>query len=596
VVRYDVGVTGVCPTDQLVADFVARRAPAAVASEVEAHIDVCDVCRELVSLLAQGTVPASARGAHPLEGTQIGRFTVAERLGAGGMGAVYAAHDPVLDRRVAVKVLHDPSVPGAAWSGRLLREAQALARLAHANVVAVYDVGEHDDQIFVAMELVQGTTLGQWLALKPRRWDAIVDMFVQAGRGLAAAHDAGFVHRDFKPDNVLVGEDGRARVTDFGLARLGDTPDAPPPPQALVEDLTRTGTVVGTPAYMAPEQIDGAATDARADQFAFCVALAEALGGERPFRGDHIVELRAAMAMGEMRPLETDAPAHVVRAIRRGLAEDPAARHPDMRALLAALTDVRGRRTRRGAVAALSLAAVAMIGWRVGRTGRATGVAADPCGGAEAVLAGVWDAPRRDVAHAAFTATGVPYAEDSWKSAEHSLAAWTGAWSAARRDACEDSAVRREQSGELLDRRMSCLDDALDDVRALSDAFAAADRAAVEHAVAAASGLPDLAVCADRDALMSLDGPPADPAMRAQVDAIERRLATANAQWRTGKVREAVAALAGAATDAAATGHAPTLARAQVGLGTAQAALDEAAAQATLRSAHGSMRCAPMRW
>src|SRR5690606_1441989 len=233
-------------------------------------------------------------------GATIGRYVVLAPLGRGAMGTVLAALDPELDRKVALKVLHETARGGD--RARLQREAQALARLSHPNVMILHDVGTWVDpaggrHVFLAMELVVGHTLSDWLASAPRSVDAIVAVFAQAGRGLAAAHAAGLVHRDFKPHNVLVGSDGRVRVTDFGLARSFGEDTRPPitvdthtgpislPELALHETLTRTGEWVGTPAYMAPEQLQGGAADPRADQFAFCVALYEALHGQRPFAG-----------------------------------------------------------------------------------------------------------------------------------------------------------------------------------------------------------------------------------------------------------------------------------------------------------------------
>ncbi|HEY7375739.1 MAG TPA: serine/threonine-protein kinase, partial [Polyangia bacterium] len=238
-------------------------------------------------------------------GARIGRYLIIERVGAGAMGVVYGAYDPELDRKIAVKLLKGGDAgPEDAARARLLREAKAMARLAHPNVIAVYDVGIFDGQIFLAMEFLSAGTLRSWLADRPRGWREVLDVFVAAGRGLAAAHAAGLVHRDFKPDNVLLDKEGRPRVVDFGLAR--DAAGAPADDhggethaRAAAETtsgthlgtLTRKGAIMGTPAYMAPEQITGEATDARTDQFSFCVTLWEALHGERPFFGESLMGL-----------------------------------------------------------------------------------------------------------------------------------------------------------------------------------------------------------------------------------------------------------------------------------------------------------------
>src|SRR5215470_5885792 len=233
-------------------------------------------------------------------GTQMDRYVLLERIGVGGMGEVYSAHDSELERKVALKLLHPESAKADASLGprRLLREAQAMARLSHPNVVAIYDVGTFEDHVFIAMEYVAGRTLRHWLKEADRDWRQIVENFVEAGRGLGAAHAASVLHRDFKPENVLVGNDGRCRVLDFGLARANDRD----PDQTEIEfaaltiskakqlalELSRTGAMVGTPAYMAPEQLLGQSVDARGDQFAFCVTLYEALYGERPFAGENL--------------------------------------------------------------------------------------------------------------------------------------------------------------------------------------------------------------------------------------------------------------------------------------------------------------------
>jgi hypothetical protein len=282
---------------------------------------------------------------------QIGRFLVRSRLGAGGMGVVYAAHDPTLDRAVAIKLiratrggLHDSED-----TGRLLREAQALAKLSHPNVVSVYEVGRLDDQIYLVMELVRGHDLGRWLGKEPRSWDQILDVYCEAGRGLAAAHAAGLVHRDFKPSNAILGADGRVRVLDFGLARASVQGDegGPPPDLELGDSasmsldlrLTRTGTVLGTPAYMAPEQFLGQETGVFTDQFSFCVALYGALFGQPPFPGNTFLALCTAVCAGQVRtPTPGPVPDHVVRAVLRGLSVDPAARWPSIDLLLAELT------------------------------------------------------------------------------------------------------------------------------------------------------------------------------------------------------------------------------------------------------------------
>jgi WD40 repeat protein/predicted Ser/Thr protein kinase len=315
---------------------------------------------------------AAALFDEPLTPIKIGRFTIVRELGAGGMGVVYVAYDEQLDRRVAVKLLRraETDTQGKA---RLAREAQAMARLSHPNVVTVHEVGTHQDQVFVAMEFIDGADLRKWLAQQGRGWREIVEAFRQAGEGLAAAHAAGIVHRDFKPDNVLVGNDGRVRVADFGLAHaldetLDDEQREPTTSSSnqfgLGQSLTRTGALMGTPAYMAPEQYAGKRTDARTDQFAFCVALWEGLYRRRPFSGVNLVALSTAIIDGRIDepPDELDVPAWLRAALLRGLSPKPDERWPSMRALLDVLgNDPQVRRRRRVRLAAIVGAAAIVV-------------------------------------------------------------------------------------------------------------------------------------------------------------------------------------------------------------------------------------------
>ena len=310
-----------CPTDEVLSAYVERALDEPARERVTEHLGGCDDCRALLINLA-GSDSGPKGG--------LGRYVILSALGAGGMGIVYAAYDRELGRKVALKFLR-PGPAGQSDSGpareRLLREAQALARLAHPNVITVHDVGVLDGEVFVAMEFVEGQTLRAWLADESLTPAAILQVLAQAGEGLVAAHAAGLVHRDFKPDNVLVGDDGRVRVTDFGLARADvDEPATALPegeePTAIQATLTRTGALLGTPAYMAPEQRRGERADVRADIYAFAVTLHEALTGARP--GDDSKKKRRI-------------PARLERLVARGLEADPAARWPSMRAVLEAL-------------------------------------------------------------------------------------------------------------------------------------------------------------------------------------------------------------------------------------------------------------------
>jgi len=511
-------------------------------------------------------------------GTRIGPFVVGDLLGAGEMGIVVSAHDPDLDRSVAIKLLRSDRFPGdepAARAG-LLGSAQAMARLSHPNVITVHQVGVADGQVYVVMERLDGGTLRSWLRRERRGWREVRDVFERAGRGLAAAHAAGVVHRDFKPENVLVGGDGRLRVTDFGLVGVAASA-APAPPAADVE-VTRTGTLAGTPLYMAPEQHDGKPGDARADQFAFCVALYEALFGRRPFAGDSVEALAAEVRAGRLREPGGDAPAWLRRAVCRGLCVAPEERHASMDALLEALGHDRVIARRRNvALAAVGVGAVAAAVWLVPRPG------ARLCEGAEASLAGVWDAPVRREVEARFVATGKPWAKASFDRAAARLDGYVRGWTGMHREACEATAAGR-QSAQALDLRMSCLHRRLLETQARVRLLATADPEIVARSAELVDALGDVAACADVQRLAAPVPPPADPAARAAVDRFRGVLASSRAQASAGRYREAALIAAPALAGARALGYRPLEAEAGYALGralTANAQPREADAQLT---------------
>ena len=505
-------------------------------------------------------------------GTHIGRYVILERIGSGGMGVVYAAHDPELDRRVALKLLR-PDRTGAAAEQhrvRLQREAQAVARLSHPNVVAVYDAGSLGKQVFVAMELVEGRTLRQWLGEGRRSWREIVEVFAAAGRGLAAAHAVGLAHRDFKPDNVLIGQDGRVRVVDFGLARpVGDTDaggegeeEASSGSGGLLDTpLTEWGVALGTPAYMAPEQLRGQAADARSDQFSFCVALWEALYGQKPFPGRGLREILAAENRGELRepPAGTGVPARLLPILRRGLAAAPEARHPGMEELLHDLEHDPGAARRKwmvlAAVVLMAVAVSAGLGYFQARR-------AELCGGSEERFAGIWDAPRKQAVQAAFLATGAPFAGDVWKTVQTTLDRYASDWTGMRRQACEATRLRGEQSENLLDRRMLCLDQHLQETAAMVRLFGQADLQVVTKAADSVGKLPPVTECADLEALTAEVPPPRDPKLRTRVEAVRARVAEARALKLAGKLKEALPKTQAAVEAARPLGYGPLTAEA----------------------------------
>jgi serine/threonine protein kinase len=341
-----------CPIDDVVLTFVDGTLAPARVDEVKQHILGCEACRELIAEVAK----AQFRGDHLPAGASVGRYEIRRVVGSGGMGVVYEAHDPTLNRRVALKVIKS-RVTDERGDQHLLREAEAQAQLQHPNVVAVYDVGTFDDQIFVAMELVDGVTLSTWMT-QPRSIAEILDAFAQAGRGLVAAHAADLVHRDFKPDNVLVDHEGRARVGDFGLAQWAPAGLEAPSPAGSDILGTATGALVGTPAYMAPEQLIGGTVDARTDQFSFCVALYEAIYGRRPFGGTSVASLTSeVLESPRVAPPRRGVPVHLRRSIVRGLSVAQSDRFSTLAELLTHLS-ARPRILRRIALVALPLVAI----------------------------------------------------------------------------------------------------------------------------------------------------------------------------------------------------------------------------------------------
>jgi tetratricopeptide (TPR) repeat protein len=575
-----------------------RLSPAAISS-VDAHISSCSDCSGLLAAVAPVVLTAAA-SAEPAaapspqsdgpptlgRGVNIGRYVLLDLVGRGGMGEVYAAYDPELDRKLALKLLHRDAEQRASATrarARLLREAKSIARLSHPNVVVVHDAGTVADRVFIAMEFVEGSTLAEWLRESPRTWREVRDAFLAAGRGLEAAHAAGIVHRDFKPHNAMVSAGGVVRVMDFGLANdvgaadageraIGESVD----PQAVA--LTRTGTLLGTPAYMAPEQFRGERADARTDQFSFCVAFYEALYGERPFGSGSLPALIEAVAAGRVRePVQKGGvPAWLRKIVLQGLRPNAKDRWPSMTELLAAIDRDPQRRQRQVLVGA-ALAAVLLGGGAVaertlGRSGEAL------CVAGAAKLAGVWEgsvpggarSPHWEKMRAAFRATGLSFAADTWDRVSAVLDRYGARWVGAYTDACRATHVRGEQSTETLDLRMDCLKRNLDGLRALTDVFAAADQDVVTGAVNAVSQLGDLSACDDVSALRAVIPVPRDAATRGRVEELRGRFAEMKALAVTGKLVDALARSKALLPELRRVGYDPLLAEALTVAGYAQ--------------------------
>ncbi len=559
-------------------DLISGRLAGVALDAAQAHVERCDSCRQAVESKRSG--PDVTRSPEPgsesaephtlQSGEDLGRYMVLAQIGAGGMGLVYAAYDRTLDRRVALKQVRSDLLEAdkrQEMLGRLVREARAMARLSHPNVVAVHDAFVHQGEFFVAMEFIDGETLRRWLRAQERSTEEILAVFFSAGAGLKAAHARGLVHRDFKPDNVLVGKDGRVCVTDFGLVLVDDGREPshassvsarPPPsrdPTPTPEDSvlegsgsfsepapTRAGTLMGTPAYMPPEQRRGVGVDARTDQYSFCVSLFEALHGYKPSVGPK----------SGSRPTRR-IPQHVKDALRRGMSERPADRYPSLEALLQALGRDPRARLRRVLLAGGAVAAVAgLAAFSAVRLTRPSTL----CSGAPARVQAVWNREVKDGLLKAFSATEHAAAVGAFSAVAQTFEAYTAEWATHFKDACEATRVRGEQTEALMEARMACLDERLQALDALTHVFARADKQVVGSSIEASQALPPVAVC-QRPPRFSSGVLPPPEAKQAQVAGSRKALAEAGANFAAGRYPVA-AQLAGTGTEAAkALGYGP---------------------------------------
>jgi tRNA A-37 threonylcarbamoyl transferase component Bud32/tetratricopeptide (TPR) repeat protein len=508
----------------------------------------------------------------PQRGQALGRYVVLERLGAGAMGVVFAAYDPELDRRVALKLLHARHDDERARA-RLVREAQSLARVTHPRVIAVHDVGVHEGRVFLAMEYVAGMTLRAFMAEPAHSLEQRLAVLRAAGEGLAAVHRAGLVHRDFKPDNVMIAAAGEVKVMDFGLARSRegelsaddaelvtgvDTLSASS--RRVAPDLTQAGAMIGTPAYMAPESLAGLPADARSDQFAFAVTCHEALYGVRPFGGATVPSLAHAIASGRIvdPPKTSRVPSWLRRVILRGLTGEPDARWPDLDAFVAALADdpIRKRRRRvlTGASVGLSALGGAALAWAL----LGPPAHAQVCSALVPDLEGRWGAVERErVARAlAEQPTSAPVLA--------SLDAYAREWDAARRDSCEQTHVAAEQSERVDALRRACLDQRAVAFEQLVVVLAAGE--SLERALEAASALPDLSRCSDITALELEPPPPRELERRREVERVREALAGLGTQVELDRAALAVPSARARLAEAEQLEHPPLVAEARLTL------------------------------
>lgn len=509
-----------CPSETRLQAFVEGDLTPDEIADITRHLDTCPDCRTLIGLAQPVALDDDSTP------DRVGRYVLRRVLGKGGMGIVYEAVDPDLHRIVALKVLRSGLED---TQKRLLAEAEAMAKLSHPNVVTIHDVGRTEDRIFIVMELVQGASLRSWLTLKRHSIDTIIDVFVQAAEGLVAAHQAGLVHRDFKPENVFIAEDGRVRVGDFGLAvPLGAEPAAGE----------------GSSGYMAPEQREGRLVDARSDQYAFCVAMNEVV-----------------RATGHA------SPAWLSKALDRGRSSDPDARYPSMRALVDELRSGRSRvRNMRIGAAVVFCILVASAAWILHGGSRPI-----RCDEGRAEISMIWNAGAALRVEQAIRGTKSPLAEGTWRKAERALSGYANEWSEVHERACQQAAGKDDASG-LLDRKLDCLSDRLGIFRAVVSRLEQADAPMLEQLPAMLQLLPPIGACEDTNQLAQLPAaPPAEK--RAAVDAARAKLATTSATITAGRYEQGLDEAKDAWQSAKATGHFPIIAEAYLWLGIAHGRL-----------------------
>ncbi len=544
----------------------------------QAPVEVAGAGSDLERVIARERVRSQLFGGSPAA-TVIDRFTVLSCLGSGGMGSVYAAYDPRLDRKVALKLLRDgdgsnPSNDRQS-QGRLLREARAMAKLAHPNVGAVHDVGvcsngDDGSLVWIAMEFIDGEDVLRWCRRARPSARELLDAYLQLGRGLAAAHAAGLVHRDVKPENAMRDRDGRVRVLDFGLAQLParTLPVGPADLRELaaidLEAFTQSGALVGTPAYMAPEQFEGAAADARSDQYSFCVALFEALWHVRPHAGDSVSRIAEERRCGRVvqPPRRNDVPRGIRAILLRGLEPAAEKRWPSMDALLEALERSRSSR-RRSWIAAFAIGLAATFVVAAQRR--------PACDESDAPLAGAWDDDARARVRAGFANDTRAFVPATTEAVIAGIDRYVEDLRVGYHEACVATHDAQVQSPALLDVQSACLDVRRARLQALLTVFAAADHDVVERARVAVERLEPTAACLDRTALLAVE-PPATTLTTAVAE-VEAVLARAASERTAGHFDDAVAIAHEALAAAIATEYAPLVARAQLELARGEAEL-----------------------
>ncbi|MFT3696961.1 MAG: serine/threonine-protein kinase [Kofleriaceae bacterium] len=495
---------------------------------------------------------------------RLGRYSITEPIASGGMGFVYSAYDPELDRKVALKVVHPRRSHNPGSHARLLKEARALARLDHPNVVKVHDVFSEAEQIVVVMELVEGSTLADWEKAEVRTWRDAIAVYAQAGEGLAAAHALDIVHRDFKPANAIIGPDGRVRVLDFGLAQMvGNEVDLGDPTSSGAITQTIPGAVMGTPAYSAPEQLAGETVTAASDQFSFCVALHRVIEGCAPFSGESVDELVAAIKTQSPTTSKRDLPTWLRELVARGLAADPDRRHPSMRALLRELTRARGVKRWWKPAAIVGLVATTAVT----NVAMRSDAPAAPCSFNE--VAAIWNPFTRARTIVTIQGLSTPYAREVAAQVLPALDKRASAIGVTERNVClahHDGA----SSDLLFDRETACLDQRRSELQAALDVVGQLSSLSVSGAVDVVNGLHDSAECGN-SALIG-DGELPAVEERASVRADREVITRSAALRRAGRYDDAKREVGSAIATARSLKYQPVLAEALLELGRIQTA------------------------
>ncbi len=565
-----------CLNENLLLEFVDGLVSKEQGLKIEAHLSTCPDCLALLSMWARHSTTHEQNGAPVpdaaalkfdvktmrtgfVRGDSLGRYIILDILGIGGMGTVYAAYDPQLGRKVALKLLHqhrlaDEKSTSGGYS-RLAQEARLMARVSHPNVVYVHEVGTSDGRTFVAMEHVEGTDLNGWRKGEPRTWQQIVDLLIEAGRGLVAAHRAGLVHRDFKPSNILIDKSWRPRVADFGLA--AGTQD----PEVSTSNTTQTSErrVVGTPAYMAPEQLRGHGTNAQSDQFSFAITLYEALYKQHPFAESRSSTLRQSILKGEVRrpPPGAKVPARIHQVLLRALSKRPEDRFASMKALVETLERQRQRTLLLVSAGVVAASLVAGFAFFAGRQ-----QSLPSCEHSAAVLESAWNEGRRQSIERAFVSTGRPYAEDTAKRVAEAFDAYGKSWKRMREQSCRATYEEGNQSEHLLDLRTQCLDSRRDQLTSLVTLLSGTkDATLLDESIQAVQRLPPIDACADTETLLSITALPIDKEHRAEAITARKACDEVEVQKNAVQYPEALKLLESAIPRAREADFGPVLAR-----------------------------------